>query len=95
MDWKVLKKVFNAECKAKKTKSYWYSHVGTIAAIIGLLIVLGTLALDFGIHLFPYPLQIVGYAIGAVIAVIGMVLDGIIVEITFSKEFKEYLKLKQ
>lgn len=94
MDQKALKKEFKAECKAKKTKSYRYSHIGAIAASIGLLIVLGTLVLDFGMHLFPFPLQIVVYAIGAVIAAIGMVLDGI-GETTFSKEFKEYLKSKQ
>lgn len=94
MDQKALKKQFKAECKAKKTKSYRYSHIGAIVSTIGLLIVLGTLALDFGMQMFPYPLQIVGYAIGAAIAVIGMVLDGI-GETTFSKEFKEYLKSKQ
>ena len=78
----------------KKTKSYRYSLIGAIAASIGLLIVLGTLVLDFGMHMFSYPQQIVGYAIGAVIAAIGMVLDGI-GETIFSKEFKEYLKSKQ
>lgn len=94
MDQKALKKEFKAECKAKKTKSYRYSHIGAIVSTIGLLIVLGTLVLDFGMHLFPYPLQIVVYAIGAVFAIIGMVLDGI-GETIFSKEFKKYLKSKQ
>ena len=94
MDPKALKKEFKAECKAKKTKSYRYSRIGAIVSTVGLIIVLGTLALDFGTQLFPYPLQIVGYAIGAAIAIIGMVLDGI-GETTFSKEFKEFLKSKQ
>lgn len=94
MDKKALKKEFKADCKAKKAKSYRYSHIGAIAASIGLLIVLGTLVLDFGMDLFPYPLQIVGYAIGAAFAIIGMVLDGI-GETIFSKEFKEYLKSKE
>lgn len=94
MEQKALKKEFKTKCKTEKAKSYRYSHIGAIVATIGLLIVLGTLALDFGMQMFPYPLQIVGYAIGAVIAIIGMVLDGI-GEITFSKEFKEYLKSKQ
>lgn len=58
MNQKALKKEFKAECKAKKTKSYRYSHIGAIVSTIGLLIVLGTLALDFGMQMFPYPLQI-------------------------------------
>lgn len=94
MNQKALKKEFKAECKSKKTKSYRYSLIGAIAATIGLLIVLGTLVLDFGMHMFSYPQQIVGYAIGAVVSAIGMVLDGI-GETIFSKEFKEYLKSKQ
>ena len=91
---KSIKERIQSGVQIKKTKSYRYSLIGAIAASIGLLIVLGTLVLDFGMHMFSYPQQIVGYAIGAVIAAIGMVLDGI-GETIFSKEFKEYLKSKQ
>ena len=41
--------------------------------------------------MFQYPMQIVGYGIGATVAVIGMVFD-IMGEVAFKKEYTEHLK---
>lgn len=84
------KKEFKKKCKAEKTKSYRASLIGAVLACIGFVIVFAVLFLDQQMHIFQYPLQIVGYVIGAIFAIVGMVFD-ILGEITFNKEYKEYL----
>ena len=64
--------------------------IGAILACIGFVIVFVVLFLDQQMQIFQYPMQIVGYVIGAIFAIIGMVYD-ILGEITFNKEYKEYL----
>lgn len=86
----MTKKEFKKKCKAEKTKSYRASLMGAALACIGFVIVFAVLLLDQQMHIFQYPLQIVGYVIGAIFAIIGMVYD-ILGEITFNKEYKEYL----
>lgn len=86
----MTKKEFKKKCKAEKAKSYRASLIGAILACIGFVIVFVVLFLDQQMQIFQYPMQIVGYVIGAIFAIIGMVYD-ILGEITFNKEYKEYL----
>lgn len=91
MDEKTLKKEFKQKCREEKAKCYRYSFIGGVLAVIGFVIVFGTLILDQSMALFQYPLQLVCYGIGALAAIAGMVLD-CIGEITLNREFKKYLQ---
>ena len=83
----MLKKEFKQRCKAEKAKCYRYSFIGGILAVIGLVIVFGTLLLDQSMSVFRYPLQLVCYGAGVLCAVAGMVLDGI-GEVMLNRQFK-------
>lgn len=93
MDKKALKKEFKNKCKMEKSKSYRYSTTGAIVVVIGLIILLVSILLAVN-GILQYPIQIVGFAIGGILGLIGAILDGI-GEITFSKEFKQYLNSKE
>ncbi len=86
----MTKKEFKQKCKAEKTKSYRYSFIGGVLAAIGCAIVLATLVLDQSMALFQYPMQLVFYGIGVLVAIPGMVLD-VMGEKMFKQEFEEYL----
>ncbi len=84
------KKEFKKKCKAEKAGCYRLSLIGSIIAIIGLIIVLIVLILDSNTSILPFPTQLVGYWLGAAIAVVGGVLD-LVGEIRLNQEFKAQL----
>lgn len=87
----MTKKDFKKKCKSEKAKSYRFTLAGAIVSLVGLVLVFTVLFFDQQMQLFPYPLQIVGYAISAIVALIGLVFD-CLGESVFNKEYKEYLK---
>lgn len=90
MDKKQLKKDFKKKCKEEKAMNYKHIMTGTILACIGCILVVLFLLLDQN-GIVQFPMQIVGYGLGAVFAIIGMILD-LTGEIEFSREFKNYLQ---
>ena len=86
----MTKKEFKKQCKAERTKSYRTSLTGAVLVCTGFVVVLSVLILNRKMQMFQYPMQIVGYVIGAIFAVVGLAYD-ILGEITFNKEYKEYL----
>lgn len=87
----MTKKDFKKKCKLEKKQSYRFTLTGTVLALVGLILVFAVLFLDQQMQMFQYPMQIVGYGIGATVAVIGMVFD-IMGEVAFKKEYTEHLK---
>lgn len=88
-----LKKEFKKKCKQEKRDNYKLSLIGTILSLLGFCIVFVTLFLDTK-GIFIYPFQILCYVLGAIFGMVGVALD-LIGEITFSKQFKEYIKTRQ
>jgi len=80
----MTKKEFKKKCKEEKTTSYKLMLSGGIAATIGFVIVIVTM---FFVKTFDT--SIIGFALGGIIAFIGMILD-IIGEVMLAKKFKEY-----
>lgn len=80
----MTKKEFKQKCKAEKATSYKLSLAGTIFALVGLTIVLATMFLIRGSYL-----QIIGFVLGGILAVVGIVLD-IMGEVKLAQDFKTY-----
>lgn len=80
------KKEFKKKCKQEKTITYKLMLSGGIISTIGLIVVL----LSF-LVIKEFVPQIIGFAIGGVIAFIGMILD-LTGEIILAKNYKEYNK---
>lgn len=79
----MTKKEFKKKCKQEKTTSYKLMLAGGITSIIGLVVVV----LSFFV-ITEFTLQIAGFVIGGIIALIGMILD-LIGEIILAKNYKE------
>ena len=95
MNQKQLKIDFRKKCKEEKRKNYRYTMMGMIVTFFGLLLALVILLLDQFTTVFLYPWPIILYAVGTIVAIAGMVLEGI-GEYNFNKEFKTYaLNMKQ
>ena len=96
MDRKTLKKEFKKRCREEKRKSYRYNAIGTAIAAVSLVLILAAVYIfestDLGLRLYPLP--IVVYAILAIPAIIGGVLD-ILGDRMQKREFEEYLKTKE
>lgn len=88
------KKEFQKKCKAEKAPCYLYSLTGAIIALVGLAIVLGILLLDSVTDIFLFPMQVVGYWIGAAIAVVGGALS-IVGEVKLQQAFKAQLQTRE
>lgn len=86
----MTKKEFKKKCKAEKTKSYQYTLAGEILITLGFIATMVVMLLDQQMHLIQFPVQIIFYVMSGATALVGMVFD-IIGEITFNKEYKEYL----
>jgi len=80
------KKEFKKKCKQEKTTSYKLMLSGGIVSTIGFIVVF----LSFVIIKEFMP-QIVGFAIGGILAFLGMILD-LIGEIILDKNYKKYNK---
>ncbi len=80
------KKEFKKKCKQEKATSYKLMLSGGIVSIIGFIVIL----LSF-LMIKEFMPQIVGFAIGGIIAFIGMILD-LSGEINLAKNYKEYNK---
>lgn len=86
----VSKKEFRKKCKAEKAVCSRLNFIGSVIATIGLVIVLVVLILDSNTSILPFPTQLIGYWLGAAIAVIGGVMD-LIGEFMLHQEFKAQL----
>lgn len=82
----MTKKEFKKKCKEEKTTSYKLMLFGGIFATIGFIIVVVAM---FFVQAFNT--QIIGFVLGGIIALVGMILD-FIGEVMLSKKFKEYKK---
>ena len=94
MNTKELKKEFNNKCKEEKRKCWQFRLIGIILSVVGLVIVIATLYVNFTTDFLVYPAQLVYLGIGAVIAVAGMIFD-IVGDAFFKKDFERYLSEKQ
>ncbi len=95
MNQKQLRVDFRKKCKEEKRRSYQYTMIGMIVTFVGLFLALVILLLDQFTTVFLYPWPIILYAIFTIVAVVGMVLEGM-GEFKFSKEFKTHVaSLKQ
>ena len=86
----MTKKEFKKKCKAEKTKSYQYTLAGGTLVMVGFIVAMVVMLLDQHMHLIQFPVQIIFYVMSGTTALVGMVYD-ILGEITFKKEYKEYL----
>lgn len=86
----MTKKEFKKKCKAEKTKSYQYTLAGGTLVMVGFIVAMVVILLDQHMHLIQFPVQIIFYVMSGTTALVGMVYD-ILGEITFNKEYKEYL----
>ena len=86
----MTKKEFKKKCKAEKTKSYQYTLAGGTLVMAGFIVAMVVMLLDQHMHLIQFPVQIIFYVMSGTTAIVGMVYD-ILGEITFNKEYKEYL----
>ena len=84
------KKEFRKKCKAEKAVCSRLNFIGSVIATIGLVIVLVVLILDSNTSILPFPTQLIGYWLGAAIAVVGGVMD-LIGEFMLHQEFKAQL----
>jgi len=78
------KKEFKKKCKEEKTTSYKLMLFGEGFAIIGFVVVIVTM-----LFIKTFTTQIVGFVIGGILALVGIILD-FIGEVMLSKKFKEY-----
>lgn len=85
------KKEFKQHCKAEKAPFWRLSSAGAALSLIGLALLIVVVLLDQQMQVIPFPMQIVGYAITAAVAVAGLVLD-LIGEIELSGAYKAHLK---
>lgn len=84
MDTKVLKKECKKICKAEKRTSYILKLLSVIFGIITLLVLITAFALDY------IPLFFTTAGVGIISGIFDIAGD-----ITFKKEFAEYIKTKQ
>ncbi len=80
----MTKKEFKKKCKEEKTTSYKLMLFGTISSSVGLAIVIAIFLL-----VKNFDAQIIGFVIGGLFAIAGIVLDAT-GEAILAKDFKEY-----
>ncbi|MBE6751861.1 MAG: hypothetical protein IKJ86_06610 [Clostridia bacterium] len=80
-------KEFKKKSKNEKTKTYKMKQLSSIIAIIGFVVVL----VGFYLNNSSAQFNVVPFAIGVPIAVVGAVLD-VVSDKNLKKEYKEYLK---
>ena len=83
MDTKALKKECKKICKAEKKTSYILKMISVVFGIITILVLIAAIALDY------IPLFFTTAGVGIISGVFDIVSD-----VTFKKEFAEYLKTK-
>lgn len=95
MDIRALKKEFKQ--KSKEENAIWmqYKRIGTVVALVGLVIALATLLLNTVTDIFQnlYPMHLILMWAGLAVAAVGGILD-IIGDHRYNKAFEDFLRDK-